>query len=69
MKRILLLLAALLSLSGCGEQPEPSRSNDLGARYPIDEFTVPLSDGREVVCLFQSRTGIDCDWDNATTRE
>lgn len=68
MKRILLLLVALLALSSCGEQASPNQSNHIGG-YIVDEYTVSLSDGREVVCLLQERTGIDCDWDNATTRE
>lgn len=56
-----LLLAAALVLTGCGNAPDEEAQG-------VRESTQRLSDGRTVTCLVYKggyAGGLSCDWDNA----
>ena len=62
MKKLAVVLASLLILSGCGrEGVAVSRTND-----NLTEESITLSDGREVVCVVYKHGragGLSCDWE------
>ena len=62
-KKLAVVLATLLVLSGCGreEGSEQSSSNDR-----LSEQTITLSDGRVITCVVyraSSKGGLSCDWE------
>lgn len=66
MKKLgVLVLAAgmLLGVSGCGND----RVAEMNNKSTRSEFTLHLSDGREVLCIQVQGIsyGLSCDWDNA----
>ena len=62
MKKLAVVLVALLVLSGCGRDgAEQSSSND-----QLSEQTITLSDGRVITCVLyraSRKGGLSCDWE------
>lgn len=55
-RRVLVALAGVLLLAGCGDGAGGSG---------VKGVDVELPDGGTVVCVSQGGGGIDCDWDGA----
>ncbi|MEV7962389.1 hypothetical protein [Oerskovia paurometabola] len=57
-------VAVTLTLTGCAPEPATDPGDAAGK---LKAWTVLLPDGRSVACVSStdSRSGIDCDWENA----
>lgn len=65
MRKVLATLGAavlVLSLSACGG--EAKTRVDTGTSG-IGTYSVPLEDGRTVICAVYGKGGITCDWEGA----
>jgi hypothetical protein len=63
-KRVIIAVAAVLTLAGCGSSP--GGGNEVQGPS-VKAFLVPTPDGREVVCVWAegyNRAGLSCDWGN-----
>ena len=65
MKKLAVVLAILLVLSGCGA----TRQSDIEkSSANLKEGSITLSDGRVVVCIVYKRGyagGLSCDWEGS----
>ena len=65
MKKLAVVLAILLVLSGCGT----TRQSDIEkSSANLKEGSITLSDGRVVVCIVYKRGyagGLSCDWEGS----
>ncbi len=61
MKRAVIAVALVLTLTACGTPTESNTGHGLLMR----ESNFTLKDGRTVTCLIYDHASISCDWENA----